>query len=158
VGKVVVSYRPKATTTKTAAAALPLDRDVTPATKTPRCIIDTQPFFGDTNVTQPYRHMFTTLEEKANLSRLDDWLVTRGEALLERLPEDFAQVEAVGVPRQDTITCVGRICNEVRKRGASDEILDTALFFSVSLAVAVDPRRERDCSIPPAETERGVCV
>jgi len=91
VGKVVVSSRPKATTAKTKATttALPLDRNVTPGTKIPRCIIDTEPF-GDTNVTQPYRSMFTTLEEKSN--RLDDWLVTQGETLLERLPEGLAQV------------------------------------------------------------------
>ena len=99
VGKVVVSYHPK---------KVPPAEHV-PASGKPRCSIS---FDFPTNVTQAYRHMFTTLEERARI--LDDHLATMGEDIVEFLgSEGVAELEAVGVPRQELVTCVGRICNEV---------------------------------------------
>ena len=99
VGKVVVSYHPK--------KVLPVEHIA--ASGKPRCLISLD--FG-TNVTQAYRHMFTTLEERARI--LDDHLASMGEDIVEFLgSEGVAEVEAVGVPRQEQVTCVGRICNEV---------------------------------------------
>jgi hypothetical protein len=69
-----------------------------------------------TNVKKPYRHMFTTLEERSNA--LDRHLVKMGEEMIERYEigkdDGIAALEAVGVPRQDTVCCIGRVCNEVR--------------------------------------------
>jgi hypothetical protein len=69
-----------------------------------------------TNVKKPYRHMFTTLEERSNA--LDHHLVKMGEKMSERYEigkdDGIAGLEAVGVPRQDTVCCIGRVCNEVR--------------------------------------------
>lgn len=104
---------------------------------TPRCTIDGQPA-GSQNVTKPYRYMFTPLEDRARA--LDDHLVGLGEEIMERFDikageeagssaaakreqdaaaEDgaadkaIAPLEAVGVPRQEAVCCIGRICNEV---------------------------------------------
>jgi hypothetical protein len=101
VGKVVFSFNPR---------SLPKS-DSTASTKH-RCeIIAAFP----TNVSKPFRHMFTPLEEKARA--LDEHLVTMGEEIVTRYAigqdEGIADLEAVGVPRQDKVCCLGRICNEV---------------------------------------------
>ena len=99
VGKVVVSYHPK--------KVLPAEH--VPASGKARCLISLD---FPTNVTQAYRHMFTTLEERARI--LDDHLASMGEDIVDFLgSEGVAELEAVGVPRQELVTCVGRICNEV---------------------------------------------
>ena len=83
-----------------------------PAT-THRCVVSSS---FPTNVEKPYRHMFTTLEERANA--LDQHLTNMGEMLVERYEigkdDGIAPLEAVGVPRQDKVCCIGRVCNEVR--------------------------------------------
>jgi hypothetical protein len=65
--------------------------------------------------------MFTPLEERAKA--LDQHLVDMGEVMVERYglgkqDEDnetgIAGLEAVGVPRQDMVCCIGRVCNAVR--------------------------------------------
>jgi hypothetical protein len=99
VGKVVVSYHPKKV----------LPGEHVAASGKPRCLISVD--FA-TNTTQAYRHMFTTLEERARI--LDDHLASMAEDIVEFLgSEGVAELEAVGVPRQEKVTCVGRICNEV---------------------------------------------
>jgi hypothetical protein len=70
----------------------------------------------ETNAMKPYRHMFTTLEERAQA--LDDHLVQLGNEITKRYgisdgENDIAPLEAVNVPRQDKVCCIGRICNEV---------------------------------------------
>lgn len=71
----------------------------------------------DTNVSKPYRHMFTTLEERANA--LERQLVEMEDELIQTLGLDtegemgLAPLEQVGVPRQEKITCIGRVCNAV---------------------------------------------
>jgi hypothetical protein len=81
--------------------------------KAQKCVVSCS---FDTNVTKPYRHMFTTLEERANA--LDNHLNKMGEKMVERYEigkdDGIAAFEAVGVPRQDEVCCIGRICNEVR--------------------------------------------
>jgi hypothetical protein len=101
VGKVVVAYHPKNKILKS--------EPTTAASLKPRCTVSTAKF-ASSNLQKPYRHMFTTLEERAKI--LDDQLVTMGEEIMDTC-HDVAELEAVGVPRQDKVTCVGRICNEV---------------------------------------------
>ena len=73
-----------------------------------------------TNITKPYRHMFTTLQERAQA--LEDHLVDMGNAIIAKhgirensddgADNGIAPLEAVNVPRQETVCCIGRICNE----------------------------------------------
>lgn len=92
------------------------------ATKpTAKCTISYTCF--DTNVQEPYRHMFTTLDERAKA--LDKHLTSLGNVMIERYGlgkevEDEANnetcivpLEGVGIPRQDKVCCIGRICNSV---------------------------------------------
>lgn len=90
----------------------------------PRCIVSSSDFSA-TNTKHRYRHMNTTVEEVARI--LDEHLVRLGEMMIEHygLGKDGEMVEgegstdsipcleAVGVPRQETVCCIGRICNEV---------------------------------------------
>jgi hypothetical protein len=124
VGKVVVAYHPK--------HAFKVEH--IPATLKPRCTISTD---FETNLTKAYRHMFTPLEERARI--LDEHLMSMGEKIMESLDsEDVADIEAVGVPRQDKVTCVGRICNEVSRIGKHDLLLlEWALFGWCSLQVGI---------------------
>ena len=91
------------------------------SSSTPRCSVQFENF--ETNVTTSYRHMFTTLDERAKA--LDHVLMELGEYMVDRYnlgdEEDanVAPLEAVGVPRQDKICCIGRICNSVRTDGQS---------------------------------------
>jgi hypothetical protein len=78
-----------------------------------KCVISSN---YETNVIEPYRHMFTTLEERAQA--LDAHLVQLGNEITKRYgisdgENDIAPLEAVNVPRQDKVCCIGRICNEV---------------------------------------------
>ncbi|EWM28950.1 hypothetical protein Naga_100389g2 [Nannochloropsis gaditana] len=64
----------------------------------------------DINLPSRYRFMYTTLEERARaqekmLLRLQDDLVARGL-------EAEAEVTPVGVPKQETVTVIGRVCCE----------------------------------------------
>ena len=90
--------------------------------KKPRCFISTCDFTN--NIKHSFRHMNTTIEEEARI--LDQHMVQLGEKMTERygLGDDkatecevstnaVASLEAVGVPRQEPVCCIGRICNEV---------------------------------------------
>lgn len=112
-GKVVLTFNPnklEATTTESIG--------VTPMSSAPKCTVSTD---FVTNVQEAYRHMFTPMEERAKA--LDQHLVDMGEVMVERYglgkqDEDnetgIAGLEAVGVPRQDMVCCIGRVCNAVR--------------------------------------------
>ena len=125
VGHVVASYR----------ADNKSQRDYTNEAKTGcrRCVLTTtsdghsnEDDFGVDvtrhNVTKPYRHMFATMEDRAN--GLEQHLVRMKDAIVEDIEaettnkkknngEDLApSFEEVNVPRQDPSTCIGRICNE----------------------------------------------
>jgi hypothetical protein len=68
-----------------------------------------------TNVKEPYRHYFTVIEERA--VALDNMLQEKYEQFSEQYQfgsEQLAGLEAVNIPRQDKICCIGRICNSVR--------------------------------------------
>ena len=106
VDKVVASYNPNK-----------LDPASDDAAERQLCAISTSDF-GDSNVKQSYRHMFTTLEERSQI--LDDQLVRMGNHIIEKYgigegENGIAPLEAVNVARQDMVCCVGRVCNEVRK-------------------------------------------
>lgn len=130
VGEVVVSY-PSGKTS--------ISKSSSPTDGRPRCVVSAQAEdeskgVGKYNITKPYRHMFTTLEDRA--VALEKHLMDRKAAIIEQhglsntqqLSEDnhnnndgsedakgvFAPLEEVNVPRQENITCIGRVCNEVR--------------------------------------------
>lgn len=107
-GKVLVTYNPNQ-----------LEAASSSKRSTPKCSIS---YDFPTNVKKPYRHMFTTVQERAKA--LDRHLVELGVHMMERYgiqeatdetsETGIAPLEAVGVPRQDAICCIGRICNSVR--------------------------------------------
>lgn len=100
-GKVLMTFNPRN-----------FEKSASPTLTTPRCEVSTS---FTTNLTKPYRHMFTPLQEKARI--LDDHLVYMGEEIVNHYAigqdEGIAEIEAVAVPRQDKVCCLGRICNEV---------------------------------------------
>jgi hypothetical protein len=110
-GKVIATYNPHNLASRSSS---------TTATTRPRCQID---YDFSTNVTQAYRHMYTTPEERS--AALNDHLVELGNIMIEHFGldkepgdddgnEDDMILEAVGVPRQGNVCCIGRICNSVR--------------------------------------------
>jgi hypothetical protein len=110
VGQVVATYKPQ--------NELTTPPSITRSSSSPKCSLEYVSF--STNVREPYRHMFTTLDERADA--LDQHLVERGEEMVDRYnlgaaeedgQGDVAPLEAVGVPRQESICCIGRICNAV---------------------------------------------
>lgn len=129
VGQVVVAYPSNRTNTQD-------DRNTKMGA---RCVITSNDNdVGKYNVTKPYRHMFTTMEDRA--MALEKMLVDRKEAIInyhglstepatsssndntedpdadDDLQGVFAPMEEVNVARQEKITCIGRICNEVSSR------------------------------------------
>lgn len=122
-GKVVYTYNPAnlEAWTVSETATSPSSRSI------PKCRIDAS---FPSNVSEPYRHMFTTLDERA--LALDHHLVQLGNAIATKYnivaasdydneddaaaaSSDIAPLEAVGVPRQEKVCCLGRICNSVRR-------------------------------------------
>lgn len=87
--------------------------------KNKKCAISYSEY--DTNVKESYQHMFTTIEERAQA--LENHLIEMGDFMIERYnlgekgendeSDEIAGLEDVGVPRQDKICCIGRICNSV---------------------------------------------
>ena len=111
VGQVVASYKPQTT-------ELPAPAVATAASSNPRCTVDFEQF--DSNVKNSYRRMFTTLDERAKA--LDEHMTEIGQVMVERYnlggrdeegSGEIAPLEGVGVPRQDKVCCIGRICNAV---------------------------------------------
>ncbi len=134
VGQVVLlldpSHRPAVTTATTTTST---------SESFQACVVQYQHF--DTNAMKPYRHMFTPLVDRAKA--LEQHLVELGHVIqdqykLEYAHDDdddveltkeadaavaapvgsaaavgFAKLAPIGVPRQDKVTCIGRICNEV---------------------------------------------
>ena len=103
-------------------------------TEYPRCVLTTK-FLGDDNengvngdvarynITAPYRHMFTTLEDRSNA--LERHLVRTKRAILldiknelrnkntqKQVNDVMESFDEVNTPRQHSSTCIGRICNE----------------------------------------------
>jgi DNA polymerase alpha subunit B N-terminal len=109
-GKVVVSYTPSSRTDSPTTA---VDGSATSNNKgRPKCIISTA---FDTNALEPYRHWFTVFEDRSmaldlQLRQHSDFFDTHYNFGSEQI----AALEAIGIPRQETICCIGRICNAVR--------------------------------------------
>jgi hypothetical protein len=87
----------------------------TSTAKEGRCVVSTEGF-KNSNVTKPYRHMFSSIPERA--AALESHLVDMGREIIEKYgisdgENGIAPLEQVNVPRQDKICCVGRVCNEV---------------------------------------------
>ncbi|KAL3906563.1 MAG: hypothetical protein SGILL_009220, partial [Bacillariaceae sp.] len=145
VGQVVVSYPAgKTSISKTSPTTSGRSRCVVSA----KADADSKGDVGHSNITKPYRHMFTTLEDRA--TALEKLLVDRKEAMVEQHglsatqqqsnednnnnataeTEDakgvFAPLEEVNVPRQEKMTCIGRVCNEAHqgKLNASSVVLE----------------------------------
>lgn len=130
VGKVVLAYNPH---------QLPLVTSTSQSQQ--NCVVDLSSY--STNTQEAHRHMFTPLDERSKA--LDQHLVHMGQEIANAygIPQrndhedgdhddddaspidnekkknvgndDIAPLEAVGVPRQDTVCCVGRICNEAHE-------------------------------------------
>jgi hypothetical protein len=104
VGEPVASYNPN---------NLPAISAPATSNKAGRCLISTDAF---NNVKEPYRHMFTTLEERAKA--LEKHLQTMGKEIIDKYgisdgENGIAPLEQGNVSRQEPICCIGRICNEV---------------------------------------------
>lgn len=75
----------------------------------------------ETNVTSRYRHLFSTIDDRSKA--LDRHLTQLGDAMIEKYglgkeqenENGIAGLEGVGVPRQEKICCIGRICNSAHE-------------------------------------------
>lgn len=105
-GSVVATYRP----------TRPLPSITLRTSPSNPCKIDYQLF--ETNLLKPCRYLFTTADERCKA--LDENFEELRQAMIARYnfgvedEGDAAPLEAVGIPRQDKICCIGRICNSVR--------------------------------------------
>jgi hypothetical protein len=158
VGQTVATFNPSNLAEYAASAADDMEDG-----PNPRCTIDATLDGAADNVTKPYRYMFTPLEERAKA--LDDHLVGLGEEIMERFDikaetgkkdasnkaddakegdadKAIAPLEAVGVPRQEAVCCIGRICNEVRGsliivgfciHSACEQVHRKAQYFTLNL-------------------------
>jgi hypothetical protein len=91
----------------------------------PKCTLSSVEF--NTNVRESYRHMFTTIDERSaalekHLQYVGDYMIDRynlgtlecrSENDISVTNDDIAGIEEVGVPRQEKVCCIGRICNSV---------------------------------------------
>jgi hypothetical protein len=107
VGSVAASFNPK---------DWPAIAPAPSSTGKHRCAIDTQDF-ATHNITEPYRHMFTAISDRAEA--LEGQLQSTGQQIVEKYgisdgENGIAPLEQVNIPRQEAVCCVGRICNEVR--------------------------------------------
>jgi DNA polymerase alpha subunit B N-terminal len=134
-GKVVVRLQVNETITSIQQSATAVaSTTASPHTKNAKCSIAYTHF--ETNVTKPYRHLFSTMDDRANA--LDKHLVRWEDIMKDQYKIrgrddnnmmggennnnhednnndlDIAPLEEVGTPRQDKVCCIGRICNAVR--------------------------------------------
>lgn len=108
-GKVIVSFNPSARPIAPTSAII---ADITSTSKRqPKCTISTK---FDTNVSEPYRHWFTVLDDRAMAL---DWQLQQHSDMFNKQynfgSDQIAALEVIGIPRQETICCIGRICNAV---------------------------------------------
>jgi hypothetical protein len=86
-----------------------------PQTIVPKCRISTE-LFQSSNVPGPYRHWYTVLDDRS--AALDRQYHAHVDAMSSLYPfgteGQLAALEEVGVPRQETVCCIGRIVNVVR--------------------------------------------
>lgn len=106
-GTVAATFNPK---------EWPTIAPTTTSTGKHRCLIDTEDF-STHNITEPYRHMFTAISDRAQA--LEEQLQSMGQTIVDKYgishgENGIAPLEQVNIPRQEAVCCVGRICNEVR--------------------------------------------
>mmetsp|Transcript_6428 Transcript_6428/g.9200 ORF Transcript_6428/g.9200 Transcript_6428/m.9200 type:complete len:542 (+) Transcript_6428:2-1627(+) len=146
VGKVIVSYNPQNL------------EEISQVGGNRRCVIHSN---FDTNVSKPYRHMFTTLDERSKV--LDHHLETMGEEIADRYSigkssssssfstsaaageeqrsdTTIAPLESVGIPCQELVCCIGRVCNEAHEGriNATSVVLEGSRHGSGGARVNVD--------------------
>ena len=125
-GKVVVTFNPSA---RTAAPSSAYNVSTEDNAKTrPKCMISTN---FDTNVKEPFRHWFTVLDDRA--LALDLQLQQHSDLLVKQYnfgSDQIAALEVIGIPRQETICCIGRICNAVRICYLAYYLLTSPLNFT----------------------------
>ena len=102
-GEVVLSFNPKGWPA-ISPCAIP---------KKVRCVVSGKEFA--TNITEPYRHMFTVTSDRAQA--LENQLVVVGENIIKKYgmcsgENGMAPLEQVNVASQGATCCIGRICNE----------------------------------------------
>jgi DNA polymerase alpha subunit B len=106
----------------------------------PKCFIRYEQF--STNVTQAYRSLFTTTEQRA--TALNQHLNDMGNIMIETYQlgqsDQVAPLEGVGIPRADQVCCIGRICNAAHqgKINATSVVLEGSREGSGGARVAVD--------------------
>eukprot|EP00978_Attheya_sp_CCMP212_P025673 scaffold83048_cov56-Attheya_sp.AAC.3 len=143
VGSVVATYNPH---------KLPaLEKD---GTTTRLCEVEYDQF--DTNVMGPYRYMFSPLEDR--VKALDDRILEMGQEMQDQFGlkpketnndtnnnddnhgDEVAPMQAVGVPGQDGVCCIGRICNEAHEGKLNDSsiLLEGSHDFSGGRRVHLD--------------------
>eukprot|EP00536_Pseudo-nitzschia_multiseries_P004184 jgi/Psemu1/318366/estExt_fgenesh1_pm.C_680015 len=113
------------------------------------------------NITKPYRHMFTTMEDRA--AALEHHLVRMKEAIGSDIRSETerkttttttsdlpAPLEEVNVPRQDPSTCIGRICNEAHtgRLNATSVVLEGSSSSCGGARVNVDLSKIKSQSPP----------
>ena len=102
-GKEVASYNPNNIVSVPAST-----------TEKTRCVVSYSGICA-TNVPQPYRHLFTVSEERS--LQLNKMIEDKQKEFSEKFnfgTDQIAALQPVGIPLQDTICCIGRICNSVR--------------------------------------------
>lgn len=100
-GKVVITYNPNNL------------KDAARSASGRQCEVSTSTF--SSNLKEPYRHLFTTLDDRAKvlneqLDEMTQHLIALLESEQNEESEEFI-LEGVGIPRQDAVWCIGRICN-----------------------------------------------
>ena len=127
-GTVVTTYSPSNNIICTSKTSTPSNDNNGRHDHNRRCIISTEEFTA-ANVEKPYRYMFSTIQDRA--AALESHLVDISQNIIDKLysrnsdkvgadihgddvENKLSPLEQVNVPRQDTICCLGRICNEVR--------------------------------------------
>jgi DNA polymerase alpha subunit B len=96
------------------------------------------------NVTQRYRFMFTTLEERAR--SLDQHLLQLQAEMCEALGLSESELAPLGLPAPDAVWVCGRVCNE----SPSGKMNETSLVLEGSRVFSGGRRVELDLRALPA--------
>jgi hypothetical protein len=135
---VVASFNPSA---RTVAPTSAIDTNTASTTKLrQKCRISTK---FETNALEAYRHWFTVLDDRA--LALDLQLQQHSEMFNEQYnfgSDQIAALEVIGVPRQETVCCIGRICYAVRNKEHYDGrfVRNNSLISTIFLFIIISFR------------------
>mmetsp|Transcript_8707 Transcript_8707/g.20850 ORF Transcript_8707/g.20850 Transcript_8707/m.20850 type:complete len:644 (-) Transcript_8707:254-2185(-) len=122
---------------------------IAPGNKQALCTVTS----GDDNLLEPYRHMFTTLEDRA--SALEAKLNDLGEKIIEQHgigsgDNGIAPLVEVNVPGHDKGCYVGRICNEAHqgKMNQTSVVIEGSSSSCGGARITVDLRTLKSKKIP----------